>query len=71
MDKMDVEELFESAKNGKSEIVYSCMFWKMQKQLKVIWKVVLYKIRRLSSRWDKLYEWLFLMYLHLVWFGMR
>jgi len=68
MDKMDVEELFKSAKNGKSGIVYSCMFWKMQKQLKVIWKVVLYKISRLSSRWDKLYEWLFLMYLHVVWF---
>jgi len=40
MDKMDVEELFKSAKNEKSGIVYSCMFWKMQKQLKVIWKGV-------------------------------
>jgi len=50
MDKMDVEELFKNAKSEKSEIVYSCAFWKMQKQLKVIWKVVLYKIRRLSSR---------------------
>jgi len=45
-----VEELFKNAKSEKSEIVYSCAFWKMQKQLKVIWKVVLYKIRRLSSR---------------------
>jgi len=40
MDKMDVEELFKNAKNGKSETVYSCVFWKMQKQLKVIWKGV-------------------------------
>jgi len=51
---MDVEELFESVKNGKSEIVYSCVFWKMQKQLKVIWKVVLYKIKKINLQgWDK------------------
>jgi len=40
MDKIDVEEFFKSAKNGKSEIVYSWVFWKMKKQLKVIWKGV-------------------------------
>ena len=40
MDKIDVEELFKNAKSEKSETVYSCVFWKMQKQLKVIWKGV-------------------------------